>query len=156
MQDGCWHKRFLYLTGHPLPIRCNQAAWPKKRIQRTRQVDKWWAQIDHARLVTCIIDDESRIAHGGVASESQEQAVAAALDPLGQLGPVEAPDQGAERIRPVVDVKEVIPGLQIKPGKQQRSDDCICKSSVSRCRSEHSPMYKTRQREISCPTDLNI
>lgn len=45
---------------------------------------------------TCVVDDKPGVADGCVASESKEEAVTAALYPLGQLRAVEASDQGAE------------------------------------------------------------
>lgn len=63
---------------------------------------------------TCVVDDEASAAHGGVAAEGQEEAVAAALDAAGELGAVEASYERAEGVPPVVDVQEVVARLQVK------------------------------------------
>lgn len=68
--------------------------------------------------LTRVVDDEASVAHGRVAAEGQEEAVAAALDAAGQLGAVEAPYEGAESVPPIVDVEEVVARLQVKAGER--------------------------------------
>ena len=65
---------------------------------------------------TCVLQDESIAAQGGVAAEGQEERVGAALDAVGYVGAVKAPQQGAQGVGPVVNVQEVIAGLQAEPG----------------------------------------
>lgn len=64
--------------------------------------------------LTCVVDDEASIAHRGVAAEGEEEAVAAALNAAWELGAIEASYEGAERVRSVVDMEEVIARLQVK------------------------------------------
>ena len=66
-------------------------------------------------------DGEARQAHGGVAPERQEEAVAAALDPVGGLGALEAADQRAVGVGALVHVQEVIAGLHVEAAKTGRS-----------------------------------
>lgn len=70
--------------------------------------------------LTCVVDDEARVADRGIAAEGEEEAVAAALDAAWQLGAIEASYQRAERVPSVVDMKEVVAGLQIKAGEQKK------------------------------------
>lgn len=59
------------------------------------------------------------VGHGAVASEGQMHGIGAALDPLGQFAVLEAADQGAVAVRTVVDVQEVIVGLDVKTGQEE-------------------------------------
>lgn len=70
--------------------------------------------------LTCVVDDKARVADRGIAAEGEEEAVAAALDAAWQLGAIEASYQRAERVPSVVDMKEVVAGLQIKAGEQKK------------------------------------
>lgn len=86
--------------------------------------------------LTCVLDDEAGVADGGVAPECQEKAVAAALDPLRELGAVKTPNQGAQGVGPVVDVQEIIARLQAEAAKQRkraRSRDTSLENSRLRC-----------------------
>ena len=64
---------------------------------------------------TCVLQDKAIATERGVATEGEEKGVVAALDPLGDVSPVEAAQQGAEGVWSVVDVEEVITGLQAEP-----------------------------------------
>lgn len=61
--------------------------------------------------LTCVLDDKAGVADGGVAPERQEKAVAAALDPLWELGAIKTPNQGAQGVGPIVDVQEIVARL---------------------------------------------
>lgn len=56
------------------------------------------------------------VGDGTVAAERQVHGVGAALDSLGQLAVLEATDQRAVAIRPVVDVQEVVVWLDVEAG----------------------------------------
>lgn len=65
---------------------------------------------------TCVLQHKSVAAEGRVAAESQKKRVGAAFDVIWNICAVETAQQGAEGVRPVVDMQEVIAGLQTKPG----------------------------------------
>lgn len=63
---------------------------------------------------------EAGVADGAVAAEGQVHGVGAALDALGQLAVLEAADERAVAVRPVVDVQEVVVRLDAEAGEQDR------------------------------------
>lgn len=65
---------------------------------------------------TCVLQHKSVAAQGRVAAESQKKHVGAAFDVIWNICAVEAAQQGAEGVWPVVDMQEVVAGLQTKPG----------------------------------------
>lgn len=65
---------------------------------------------------TCVLQHKPIAAEGCVAAESQEEHVGAAFDAVWNICTVETAQQGAEGVRPIIDMQEVITGLQTKPG----------------------------------------
>lgn len=53
---------------------------------------------------TCVLQHKSITTEGSIAAESQEECVGAALDALGNVCAVETTQQGAEGVRPIVDM----------------------------------------------------
>lgn len=82
-------------------------------------------------LPTCVLQHKSIAAEGCVAAESQKQGVGAAFDAVWNICTVETAQQGAERVWTIVDVQEIIAGLQAKPGNRRvrdpREDFRVCK-----------------------------
>ena len=64
---------------------------------------------------TCVLQHKTVAAEGGVAAEGEEELVGAALDTVGDVGAVETSQQGAQRVRTVINVEEVITRLQAEP-----------------------------------------
>lgn len=65
---------------------------------------------------TCVLQHKSIAAEGCVTAESQKQCVGAAFDVVWNICPVETAQQRAEGVWTIVDMQEVITGLQTKPG----------------------------------------
>lgn len=65
---------------------------------------------------TCVLQHKSVAAEGRVAAESQKKRIGAAFDVIWNICAVETAQQGAEGVGTVVDMQEVIAGLQTKPG----------------------------------------
>lgn len=68
------------------------------------------------RKLTCVLQHKSVTAQRRIAAESQKQGVGAALDVIWNICAVETAQQRAEGVGPVVDVQEVVTGLQTEPG----------------------------------------
>lgn len=66
--------------------------------------------------LTFVLEVEAGVGDGAIAAEGQVHSVGAALDTLGQLAVLEATDQRTVAIRAVVDVQEVIVGLDAEAG----------------------------------------
>lgn len=98
--------------------------------------------------LTCVVDDEARVAHRGIAAEGEEEAVAAALDAAWQLGAIEASYQRAERVPSVVDMKEVVAGLQIKAGEQKKNP---APTPLRLKKSSYCPQLKDRASQTASP-----
>lgn len=73
-------------------------------------------------LPTCVLKHKSIAAQGCVAAESQKQGVGAAFDAVWNICTVETAQQGAEGVWTIVDVQEIIAGLQTKPGNRRGRD----------------------------------
>lgn len=71
---------------------------------------------DEAR--TRVLQHEPVAAERGVAAERQEERVGAAVDVVWEVGAVVTAQQGAEGVWPVVNVQEVVTGLQAEPGER--------------------------------------
>lgn len=60
---------------------------------------------------TFVLQVKAGVADRSITAEGQVHAVRAALDPLGKLAVLEAPDQRAVAVRSIVDIQEVVVGL---------------------------------------------
>lgn len=67
-------------------------------------------------MPTCVLQDKSIAAEGSITAESQEECVGAALDTIRNVCAIETTQQGAEGVRAIIDMQEVITGLQAEPG----------------------------------------
>lgn len=65
---------------------------------------------------TCVLKHKSIAAEGRITAESQKERVGAAFDLVWNICAIETAQQGAERVWPIIDMQEVITGLQTKPG----------------------------------------
>lgn len=63
------------------------------------------------------------VAHRAVAAERQVHEVGGALDLLGKLAVLEAADQVRAAVRPVVDVQEVVVGLDAEAAAETQESD---------------------------------
>lgn len=72
--------------------------------------------LSHLGRVTFVFQVKAGVGDGAVAAERQVHGVGAALDALGQLAVLEATNQRAVAIRPVVDVQEVVVWLNVEAG----------------------------------------
>lgn len=71
------------------------------------------------KTCTCVLQHKSIAAERGVAAESQEERVGAALNAIGNICAIKATQQGAEGVRSIIDVQEVITWLQAEPGYRE-------------------------------------
>ncbi len=62
----------------------------------------------HIGQHTSVLQDKSIAAERGITAEGQEERVGAALNALRDVHAVKAAQQRAERIRPIVDMQEVV------------------------------------------------
>lgn len=69
---------------------------------------------------TCVLQNKSIAAQGGITAESQEEIVGAALDAIWNVGAVETAQQRAKGVWPIVDMQEVITGLQAETNQKFR------------------------------------
>ena len=66
-------------------------------------------------MCTCVLQYKSVAAEGSIAAESQEERVGAALNAIWNIYAIETTQQGAKGVWPVIDMQEVITGLQAEP-----------------------------------------
>lgn len=92
-------------------------------------------------MPTCVLQHESIAAEGSIAAESQEEHVGAAFDTIWNVCAIETTQQGAEGVRPIVDVQEVITRLQAKPGYRS-----VNKMFLNIC-SSHEIQYRYNTKE---------
>lgn len=84
-------------------------------------------------LPTCVLQHKSIAAEGCVAAESQKQGVGAAFDAVWDICTVETAQQGAEGVWTIVDVQEIIAGLQTKPGSRRVETHVRISESANTC-----------------------
>lgn len=72
---------------------------------------------------TCVLQNEAVAAERRVAAEGEEERVGTALDAVGDVSTVETPQQRVEGVRTVIDMEEVIAGLQTEPEQHREGDD---------------------------------
>lgn len=76
-------------------------------------------QAKNKRAITFVFQMEARVAHGPVAAEGNVHDVGAAFDLFWQLAVLKCADQMTVAVRSVVDVQEVIVGLDAETERRQ-------------------------------------